>query len=126
MSIIQYSQSQSHFIWNGKIYGISPSTYSGRLPWKNKSAGQCVKNYGPIPRGFYKIGAPTELKRNTLGPFVLPLTPDGAAMCGRDHFYIHGDSVSHPGQASDGCIVTTRTIREMINKNKITELEVVL
>jgi hypothetical protein len=37
-------------------------------------------------------------------------------MCGRGGFLIHGDSISHPGDASDGCIILTRPEREAIVK----------
>jgi hypothetical protein len=128
MSTIQYSQSQAHFIWNGKIYGMPPTTYSGSAsPYKNNPADQCVKGKGPLPRGFYKIGK-MEPSHGSLGRHVIPLSPDGAAMCGRNHFYIHGDKLDPKkrGTASEGCIVTPYAIRKMIDDNHINELEVVL
>lgn len=89
--------------------------YSGSLSkgGKNDPAKQCEKRIGPIPRGLYTIGAPG------LGPspYSLRLTPDpGNDMCGRRGFLIHGDSVSHPGDASDGCIILSRPEREAIVK----------
>lgn len=33
---------------------------------------------------------------------------------GRSGFMIHGDSLAHPGQASDGCIVLDQQYRSMI------------
>jgi Protein of unknown function (DUF2778) len=48
------------------------------------------------------------------------LTPDPSNdMCGRSGFLIHGDSVSHPGDASDGCIILSRAEREAIVKSGI-------
>jgi hypothetical protein len=45
------------------------------------------------------------------------LTPDPANdMCGRGGFLIHGDSISHPGDASDWCISVTRSERGAIVK----------
>ncbi len=35
-------------------------------------------------------------------------------MFGRSGFLIHGDSVSHPGEASEGCIILDRNVRETI------------
>lgn len=88
--------------------------YSGRYPdGKNKPEMMKVKDVGPIPTGIYKIGEPVDTV--THGPYVLPLTPDpGNEMFGRSGFLIHGDSVLHPGTASEGCIVLPRNIREMM------------
>ena len=98
--------------------------YSGADDGKNNPAMQKIHNKGPIPIGAYTIGAP----RNTMthGPFVLPLTPDDEnEMFGRSGFLIHGDSVVHPGTASEGCIILSRQIREQIWNSGDRELEVV-
>jgi hypothetical protein len=44
---------------------------------------------------------------------------------GRTLFRIHGDSVKQPGEASSGCIILGRTLREAINSGKIKLLLVV-
>jgi hypothetical protein len=89
---------------------------------KNDPGKQCVKSTGPIPRGRYSIGAPF----TGPSPYSLPLTPDPANdMCGRSGFLIHGDSISHPGDASDGCIILTRPEREAIVKTGLKLLIVV-
>ncbi|MGF6481227.1 hypothetical protein QFZ91_003390 [Paraburkholderia sp. JPY419] len=46
----------------------------------------------------------------------MPLTPDpGTETFGSNAFFIHGDSKSHPGNASNGCIViSNRAVRERI------------
>lgn len=36
-------------------------------------------------------------------------------MCGRDGFMIHGNSVAHPLDASDGCIILNLSERKIIN-----------
>jgi hypothetical protein len=40
-------------------------------------------------------------------------------MCDRSGFLIHGDSFSHPGDASDGCIILSRPEREAIVRTGI-------
>jgi hypothetical protein len=89
---------------------------------KNDPSKQCVKDTGPIPRGRYTIGAPVVGP----SPYSLPLTPDPSNdMCGRSGFLIHGDSISHPGNASDGCIILTRPEREAIVKTGLKLLIIV-
>lgn len=82
------------------------SVYSGAVgPYKNNSDYCDVADYGPIPLGIWNMG----IARNDdkLGPTIIPLTPDDETVTyGRSAFYIHGDSKSHPGCASEGCIVT--------------------
>jgi len=60
-------------------------------------------NAGPLPRGEYTIGAPT----NTIGPMSMQLQPDpGNDMEGRSGFWIHGPNASKPQySSSEGCIV---------------------
>jgi len=89
---------------------------------KNNPHAQCEKDIGPIPRGRYVIGTPF----NGPSPFTLRLTPAPENdMCGRDAFLIHGDSIAHPGTASQGCIILKRSEREAINASGIKLLEVV-
>lgn len=95
--------------------------YSGSPIGKNRPDMESVHNVGPIPRGMYTIGAPYDTK--THGPFVLPLEPDlDNQMYGRSGFLIHGDSVVHPGTASEGCIILARNIREMIANSGVDRL----
>lgn len=90
--------------------------YSGKGVSKNNPEDQTLHNAGPIPEGYYKIGSPHDTV--THGPFVLPLEPDpGNKMFGRSAFLIHGDSVVHPGTASEGCIILPRPVREDIAKS---------
>jgi len=112
----------------GQLYnpqGTKQETgYSGRGDAKNDPSKQCVKDTGPIPRGYYDIGeAQTHPK---LGPVAIPLQPDpGNDMCGRDDFWFHGDSVADPGSASRGCIIMTRKTREKVDENDDKRLRVV-
>lgn len=89
--------------------------YSGRGEGKNNPFFDTQHNVGPLPRGIYMIGEPRDTPMH--GPFVLPLTPDPRNdMHGRSAFLIHGDSLTRPGEASDGCIVLPRAIRERVAK----------
>ena len=98
---------------------ISPSGarlcrgYSGAPSAKNNPTWQSEPDVGPIPQGAYTIDAPVDSP--THGPFALPLTPDPSnEMFGRSAFLIHGDSVEHPGAASEGCIIQPRFARERV------------
>lgn len=104
--------------------------YSGKGRGKNNPALQGVRGVGPLPRGQYRIGAPRTSQRT--GPYVMDLFPIDATPnntvhdeTGRSAFQIHGDSVRNPGEASSGCIVLQRAIRERIWKSKIHVIEVV-
>ncbi|XQS17336.1 tlde1 domain-containing protein [Citrobacter telavivensis] len=88
--------------------------YSGRPEFWNDSANECVINKGPLPRGTYTIGPAFNHPRTKA--YTLRLTPFiENQMCGRDGFMIHGNSVAHPTQASDGCIILNLSGRKTIN-----------
>lgn len=98
--------------------------YSGHDTGKNNPAMQHVRGVGPIPVGTYAIGAPHDT--DTHGPFVLALTPrPDNEMFGRSGFLIHGDSVTHPGGASRGCIILPRAAREEVWNSGDHQLQVV-
>ena len=87
--------------------------YSGTPAALNNPSDVAIPNVGPIPPGQYRIGSPIDTASH--GPYVLPLTPsEGDETFGRSGFLIHGDSASHPGAASHGCIILARPIREQI------------
>jgi Protein of unknown function (DUF2778) len=106
-----YRQASGCIEWNGAILGVG---YSGALPLgRNNPQMQNVRMVGPIPQGAYLIG--DLIDSAVHGPFALPLTPDPAnEMFGRAGFLIHGDSIDHPGAASEGCIIMSRNVRESI------------
>ena len=105
--------------------GFSAIGYSGQPECKNDATKCGIHNKGPIPPGRYTIGHPIDTK--THGPFVLPLTPDEAnEMYGRSGFLIHGDSVVHPGTASEGCIIMPRGVREAIYDSDDDQLDVIV
>ncbi|MHB8440420.1 MAG: tlde1 domain-containing protein [Acidimicrobiales bacterium] len=90
---------------------------------------QCDQHaHGPLPVGFYALGTPID--RPHTGLFSIPLTPDASnQMHGRSAFYVHGGLSGEPDTsptmdniplsptvrtASDGCIVTARSVREAV------------
>ncbi|MCC8402470.1 DUF2778 domain-containing protein [Paraburkholderia sp. MMS20-SJTN17] len=98
--------------------------YSGKGVGKNNPSKEGVANVGPIPRGTYRIGEPFLHKH--AGGDTLRLTPiHGTHTYGRDGFLIHGDSIKHPGQASNGCIIESPTVRTQIWNSGDHILEVV-
>lgn len=116
----KFEQATGRMLQDGERVAIG---YAGKGEGKNNPDMQDVHNVGPLPRGQYSIGAPCDTM--THGPYVLRLTPDAANdMCGRAGFLIHGDSVVHPGTASEGCIILGRAIREKIWDSGDHDLEV--
>jgi len=106
----------------GQLIGVG---YSGAGEGKNDPSFDDVVDVGPLPAGHYKIGAPEDMEGGPHGPFVLPLTPDPAnEMFGRSGFLIHGDT-DPPGNASEGCIILPREVREAIAASPDKHLEVV-
>jgi len=98
--------------------------YSGAGDGKNDPAAQAEHNVGPIPAGTYTIGPPKDTL--THGPFVLPLSPSADnEMFGRAGFLIHGDSVTEPGTASEGCVIMPRAVRELVAASDDKTLSVV-
>jgi len=79
------------------------SGYSGHGDFRNDPT-KCHVKHGPIPCGKWALGPP--YKSDKHGPYVIPLTPIEVDMTGRDGgFLVHGDSLEHPGEASEGCII---------------------
>lgn len=90
----------------------------------NNTEMQNVSCVGPLPKGLYTIGQPKDSQK--LGPLAIPLTPDSKnKMFGRSAFFIHGDSITKPRGASEGCIIVPRAIREQIINSKDKLLAVV-
>lgn len=103
----------------GKLYQedgtFIAAGYAGRdedgIQGKNNPEAQTIKGYGPLPVGTYTLNPPAN--DPTVGAYAMRLTPDPSnEMFGRNSFFMHGDSVEHPGLASHGCIVMPRNIRE--------------
>jgi type VI secretion system (T6SS) effector TldE1-like protein len=108
-----YSQSAGTLTREGATIAIG---YSGHGDGKNNPAMQQIPNVGPIPQGRYSIGDPRDSEK--VGPYALPLTPsDGTDTFGRSAFMIHGDSIVHPGTASEGCIILLRDARHQVGES---------
>ena len=89
----------------------------------NNSAMCNVPDVGPLPPGLYTMGTPVE--HSHLGAFAIPLTPDPAnEMYGRKDFYCHGDTTPS-GNASEGCVILPRDIREMMHTSSDQKIQVV-
>ena len=107
---------------DGSLAGIG---YSGFEDGRNNPAADGVPDVGPIPVGLWHMGEPVDTLAH--GPFVLPLTPDPLTDTkGRSGFLVHGDSISHPGFASHGCIVIERSVREEMAASGDNLLEVII
>lgn len=85
---------------------------------------QGVSKIGPLPLGIYTMGNP--LMQSHLGPFAIPLIPSPSnEMFMRSAFFCHGDTTPS-GNASEGCIIQARSVRnEMWNSDDHT-LQVIL
>jgi len=108
-------------LWQGeKKVG---SGYSGAPGFVNNPEAEGRRNQGPIPRGKWRIGRPVQVHPR-LGRIVIPLTPDGHSAKGRSAFLIHGDSLSRPGTASQGCIILPYAVRLFVASSGEVELVV--
>ena len=116
----QYNQRTGRLTRNGHDAGVG---YSGQAAGRNNPSLEKFRNIGPIPRGHYRIGP--QYSHPSKGPITMTLTPVGHTANGRTNFLIHGDSINHPGDASEGCIVLSRTIRLTIAVSGDKDLEVV-
>lgn len=113
-----YSQSTGEM--RGADGSLLASGYSGKGDGKNNPAMERIPDVGPIPAGLYHINPPIDTIEH--GPFVLTLIPnEWNEMFDRGGFLIHGDSVEHPGEASEGCIVLSRPARERIAETIATD-----
>jgi Protein of unknown function (DUF2778) len=116
----RYSQTTGQLTLNGHPVAVG---YSGKGPGRNNPQLEQARNVGPIPRGHYRIG-PAHAHA-AKGPVTMNLTPVGHLAHHRTAFLIHGDSRSHPGDASEGCIILTPAIRRRIAASGDYVLEVV-
>lgn len=106
-----WEQKTGHLLFDGALVATG---YSGKAEGKNNPMMAAVPNQGPIPCGVYRIGDPFDSPSH--GPYVLALSPDAAnEMFGRGGFLIHGDSIEHAGNASEGCIILPKNIRSQIH-----------
>lgn len=98
--------------------GVAGSGYSGAGAGKNNPELENIVDVGPIPTGLYTIGEMYDATNEGHGPDALPLTPDTEnQMYGRSGFLMHGDSIAHPGSASEGCIIQALAVRIVVNSS---------
>jgi hypothetical protein len=99
--------------------------YSGAQPYVDKASAEWRKNLGPIPTGDYEIMPGYD--HDNLGPVSMPLAPaPDNTMYGRDDFFCHGDNQDMDQSASQGCIIMSRSTRDMMNASVTRELTVVM
>jgi len=118
-----YNSANGVLSHEGRLIGVG---YSGHDEGVNNPLVNNLHGIGPIPCGIWSIGDPVEHPQ--LGPLAFPLMPqENTETYGRSGFFIHGDSLEHPGaeQASHGCIVMPRNIRLAILNSSDRVLEVV-
>ena len=116
-----YRQSTGELALDGKIVGVG---YAGKGIGKNQPSMQSVPDCGPIPQGTYTIGAAVDTADH--GPFAMRLYPDPSnEMFGRSGFWLHGDSVVHPGDASEGCIIMPLAARVNVHESGDRRLRVI-
>lgn len=116
-----YSQSTGRLSHDGIEIGTG---YAGCGDGLDNPAMENVPCVGPLPRGRYSIGP--QFHHSHTGPITMRLSPDiSNVMFGRGGFLIHGDSIKHPGTASEGCIVLPHDIREQIAESTDRRLQVV-
>lgn len=116
-----WDQSAGTMSRNGKVEGRG---YAGHEWGKNNPDAEAVKGIGPVPCGIWAIGTPHD-SPNT-GRYTMNLDPRTVPDDhGRSAFRIHGDSTAHPGEASHGCIILPRAVREEIWASGDRTLEVV-
>lgn len=98
--------------------------YSGNGDGKNCCAWESVHNHGPIPQGIYTISpAFTHIAKGVLSMNLIPAKQTNTF--GRSGFMIHGDSREDPGNASHGCIVLNRPLRQQLANSNDRVLTVV-
>lgn len=108
----------------GRLWKLVATGYSGKEEAKNQPDLDSVANRGPIPAGRWFITERFDSDRR--GPLCLRLAPAvGTDTHGRSAFLIHGDSVSAPGTASEGCIILPREVRKTIWDSGDRDLQVV-
>lgn len=105
--------------------GADAHGYSGYGMGRNNPAMQSRPGLGPIPRGRWAMVA-LRYQTEEHGPFVIVLEPlHGTETFGRSGFLIHGDSLKSPGDASHGCLVFSRDVRERLWASADRVIEVV-
>lgn len=117
-----YDQSTGDLSHDGVFIGTGYSGAGRTLAeGRNNGAMEAVAAKGPIPRGRWKIGRPRD--GGALGPFVMNLDPVGHNAHSRSLFRIHGNNKAD--DASHGCIILARPLRQLIAASGDNDLTVV-
>lgn len=121
---------------NSTVVGVG---YAGRnvdscgtfVGGKNNPAQEGLENVGPLPCGTYSADW-MQLVHASLGKFAIHLKPDKPTESrilayGREptSFFMHGDSIEHPGASSDGCIVQLLSVRQQLWNSADRNLQVI-
>ena len=121
----------------GNLYseGNNPSAiayvgngYSGASPFQNNGLISSVGSVGPIPTGVYMIGPQVMYTTNAglVLPGAMTLTPqEGTWPYGRSGFLIHGDNRRGDRSASQGCVILSPSLRNLIGNSGDRTLRVV-
>lgn len=96
--------------------------YAGRGYDRNRPDADHLRGRGPLPRGEY--GVYLKPHRRFWAPAFILLPKPGTNMKGRAGFWIHGDSLVNPGDASSGCIILSAAAREWVKHYRVRHLEV--
>ena len=115
-----YKQRSGDLIKDDALVSVG---YSGHGDGFNNPDMEDVHGVGPIPRGLWKIG-PWYDNYGPKGPVVARLSPVDFNPHGRDGFLIHGDNAEANHTASDGCLILSRQIREMMRDSEDFDLTV--
>jgi len=102
-----YYQSTGELWRDGKLVAKG---YSGAPGHVNATASEGIRNYGPIPRGRWRMFYVYQ-RHARLGAYAIALKPEGHTALGRSDFMVHADSVRRPGTASQGCIIMPNAVR---------------
>lgn len=114
----RYEQSTGRF-YDGKGNLLGCGAAGQQVGYNNPEA-ESIKDIGPLPRGFYKIGP--SYHHPHLGPVTMNLTPfPENEMHGRGDFRIHGFSADHPELSSHGCICQHLSTRQAIDQLRSTD-----
>jgi hypothetical protein len=117
----RYDQSTGDLFHDDTFIGTGYSGAGRTLAeGRNNPAMEAVRMKGPIPAGQWLVG-PAGTNAQT-GPVSMDLTPVGHDAHGRTAFLIHGDNSAN--NASEGCIIMARGIRDEIAASPDRELMV--
>ena len=118
----RYDQSTGDLFHDDEFVGTGYSGAGRTLAeGRNNPEMEAAKERGPIPAGEWQIGSAHNSDHT--GPLSITLTPVGHNAFGRSGFLMHGNNKAD--NASHGCIIMARGIREQVLASGDHRLEVV-